>query len=705
MDIDSLDIGSLDITRHEIEFGENELAQFAQHPLLAKVLEDEEADLDAFASELEAKLREVEGASVEDYVQQAESFAQLHNEIESADAILASMEGLLSGFQAGLGGISAEIRNLQARSVALNIKLTNRKELSAQLQRAVDDMVVSSRFVHGIRDDPVDEQYMELLRELNGKIAFTQSDMASNTKAMQELVPALNELRLMAIAKVREFLLGVVYSFRRPKTNVQIVQTGKLLKYKELYAFVVENGRDVADEVRRAYEATIGKIYYTYFKWYVGAMLKLQTPIAHKTDLLGVKESSKRSFFSKAAKSRKLVFSLGNRGTVLDDINQPAAMPNELSAGKAKYPFEVLFRSISALVADTATTEYLFDIAFFGKEEVFHNVFTKATEVIVSMLGDYLSSSWDCIGILLCARISHMQQEIMARRSVPALENFLNCVRLMLWPRFAMVLNKHLESLAELDPRTLAALDEHALYITRRFAEFVAAIIEVNHGYKDLSLQLQRMTRSMEGFLLRASQALPDPSLAVVFLINNYDLILTILDERLPNAPYARSWRELIQQHIEVYAEDRLRSAFAPLLDFVHDGFPILAELQDVAEAEASGTSSDNGPRASVAELRTALANMVRAHDVAAVADTFAASWKDALAATTDHILTTFDNLLNSAEVIKYTVGQLLTYYSKFVGIIDASKTRRPKSLVDLHKMRHFCKDFVASKTDFATRS
>ena len=721
VDIDSLDMDGLDITTHDMEFDADEIAKYADHPLLADKIGDPSVDLLAYSEELETRLRDVESASVEDYVREAGAFQELYDAIEGADGILASMEGLLSGFQEGLGSISDEIRSLQARSVALNIQVSNRKELSAQLQRVVDDMVVSESFIRGIRDDPVNETYMVLLTELNGKIAFTQSDLAANTRAMEDLVPALDQLRLMAVTKIRQFLLDVVFSFRKPKTNVQIVQTGKLLKYKGLYAFLVEHARDVAIEVRSAYETTIAKIYLTYFKWYVGAMVKLQTPIAHKSDLLGVKEGAKRGFFSTKAssKNRALVFSLGERASVLDNINEPATMPDELSG--SKYPFEVLFRSVAALVADTATTEYLFDIAFFGKEEVFHCVFDKATQVVTEMLDHYLSSSWDAIGILLCARISHMQQEIMARRSVPALEEFLNAVRLLLWPRFSFVLNKHLESLHELAPETIVGLDVHGCYITRRFAEFVSAIIEVNHGYKDLSLQLQMLTRGMESFLLRASQCLPDPSQAIVFLINNYDLVLSVLDERIPNAKFSRSWRELVQQHIEVFSEELLRSQLNSLVLLVQEVYPTLANIMDAESgdldadvAAASSSSSPSAPSASerdsriqaateedIQMLRTTLNKLVESVDVVGVADTFAQRWKACLDNLADQVMSTFDNLLCSASVLKFTIGQLVTYYAKFSAIVSSASIPPPSSMVDLHQLRHHCSKFLASKTDF----
>lgn len=111
--------------------------------------------------QVDAELRGMETASVKDYVQEADSIAGLYGQIESCEAVLGEMQGLLAGFQVGgggggrsrgvsvtcttllsppsppsqenLGGISAEIRQLQAQSLEMSVKMANRKRLAGKV--------------------------------------------------------------------------------------------------------------------------------------------------------------------------------------------------------------------------------------------------------------------------------------------------------------------------------------------------------------------------------------------------------------------------------------------------------------------------------------------------------------------------------------------------------------------------------------------
>ena len=59
-------------------------------------------------------------------VHQTQAFVDLHNQIQSCDEILETMENLLSIFQTDLGNISSEIQTLQTKSVSMSIQLKNR---------------------------------------------------------------------------------------------------------------------------------------------------------------------------------------------------------------------------------------------------------------------------------------------------------------------------------------------------------------------------------------------------------------------------------------------------------------------------------------------------------------------------------------------------------------------------------------------------
>ena len=50
----------------------------------------------------------------------------MQGSIDDCDVTLSSMQEMLLGFQADLGGISDEIKSLQEESMSMNVKLRNR---------------------------------------------------------------------------------------------------------------------------------------------------------------------------------------------------------------------------------------------------------------------------------------------------------------------------------------------------------------------------------------------------------------------------------------------------------------------------------------------------------------------------------------------------------------------------------------------------
>ncbi|KHJ46214.1 hypothetical protein D918_03262 [Trichuris suis] len=84
-------------------------------------------DLREFARNTTDEMKRLEAATIQDYIEHAESLADLHNQICSCDGILMKMETMLSGFQADLSSISDEIQSLQEQSVNMSVKLKNRQ--------------------------------------------------------------------------------------------------------------------------------------------------------------------------------------------------------------------------------------------------------------------------------------------------------------------------------------------------------------------------------------------------------------------------------------------------------------------------------------------------------------------------------------------------------------------------------------------------
>merc|ERR1719160_1597010 len=143
--------------------------------------------------------------SIEDYVAESENLLALDREIDNCDAILGGMEATLE-----------EI-----------------------LGKVVDSVALSPAMVTGVMEQEVSEEYLGYLNALSRKIKSVATDQnLRGARALRDVEPELELLRVKAVSKAREFVAQRIYDLRRPKTNVQIQQQTRMLKFRHLVNFL-----------------------------------------------------------------------------------------------------------------------------------------------------------------------------------------------------------------------------------------------------------------------------------------------------------------------------------------------------------------------------------------------------------------------------------------------------------------------------------
>ncbi|CAL4914940.1 unnamed protein product [Urochloa decumbens] len=594
---------------------------------------------------VENNIRQIELDSIQDYIKESENIVSLHDQIRDCDNILSQMETVLTGFQTEIGSISSEIKVLQEKSMDMGLKLKNRKAAESKLSKFVEDIIVPPRMIDIIVDGEVNDEYMKTLETLSKKIKFIDADpMVKSSKALKDVQPEVERLRQKAVSKIFEFVIQKFYALRKPKTNIQILQQSVLLKYKYTIIFLKEHAKEIYAEVRAAYIDTMNKVLSAHFRAYIQALEKLQMDIATSTDLLGVETRSTGFLFSigkESLKTRSSVFALGERINILKEIDQPALIPHIAEAKSQKYPYEVLFRSLQKLLIDTATSEYLFTDDFFGEESIFHDIFAGPIQVVDEYFNAVLLNCYDAIGIMLMIRIIHQHQLIMFRRRIPCLDSYLDKVNISLWPRFKMVFDLHLNSLRNANIKTLWEDDVHPHYVTRRYAEFTASLVHLNveHGDGQLDLNLERLRMAIEELLVKLSKMFSKPKLQTIFLINNYDLTISILKEAGTEGGKAQlHFEEVLKSNIAIYVEEMLQEHFSDLIRFVK-----------TRPADETATSSE---RVSIAEVEPLVKD-------------FASRYKAAIEQMHKDVITSFSNFLCGMEILRAALAQLLLYYTR----------------------------------------
>ncbi|XP_049329130.1 vacuolar protein sorting-associated protein 52 homolog [Astyanax mexicanus] len=687
--VPALNLGDLDITTDEFILDEVDIHIQAnlEDELVQEALKTG-VDLRQYSKQVEAELQRIEQASIKDYIKESQNIASLHNQITACDSILERMEEMLSGFQSDLSSISSEIQTLQQQSVSMNIRLKNRQAVRSQLSQLVDELVVPSTMISVILDSPVTEQeFLEQLHELNNKINFAKELSFRETLACSDIQDIVDRLKIKAVSKIREFILQKIYSFRKPMTNYQIPQN-TLLKYRFFYQFLLANERTVAKEIRDEYVDTMSKIYFSYFKSYSSRLLKVQyEDVADKDDLMGVEDTAKKGFFSKPSlKSRNTIFTLGQRGAVLSpaELEGPILIPHAAQRGDSRFPYETLFRSQHYALLDNGCREFLFLSDFFmvagnSALDLFNSVMGKTLSMFLKNMSAYVSDCYDSIAVFLCIHIILRFKAITAKRNIPALDKYWEAVLEMLWPRFELILEMNIQSIRNTDPQKLGVLDTRPHYITRRYAEFSSAIVSINQTFPNerTNALLGQLQIEVENFVLKMAAEFPSRKDQLIFLINNYDMMLGVLMERAADdSKEVEGFQQLLLARTQEFIEEILAPPFGGMITFVKESEALMEKGQ------LDKLKND--------EVR--ITQLVRG---------FSSSWKQSVEALSQDVMRSFTNFKNGTSIIQGALTQLIQYYHGFHKILSQPTFRSLAVRSELINLHHLMVEVKKHKPNF----
>lgn len=537
-------------------------------------------DLREYSKEIEKELMKMNNISISSYIKESENIAKLHNQIGSCDKILGNMESMLSNFQQVLGNISSEITILQKKSVMMSQQLTNRLVVKNQLYQFVEDLAIPEEMIRCIMEAPVtDKDFLTHLNELNHKLGMVKELSFKESKSAEDVGEILEKLKIKAMTKLRSYLLEQIYKFRRPMTNYQVPQNA-MLKYKFFFEFILSNERQVAQEICTEYVDTMSKIYYSYFKSYSTRLAGLRFEEAvTKDDLMGIEDTANKGLFAKTTslKNKSTIFTIGNRGNILtSELESPIIVPN--GQQKTKHSYESLFRSEQYALVDNACREYLFIMEFYlvrgnQAQDLFNQIMGRTMSIMVKNLETYVADCFDTIALFLCIQLILRYQIMCHKRCVNALDKYWDTLQATLWPRFETIFRLNIQSIRDCDP-TKFSKETGPHYITRRYAEFSAAVVGITENFPNeiVSRLLLELKNEVECFMLRMAAIFPQRKEQLIYLINNYDLILGILMERTrDNTKEAESFREQLSARSNEYVEEILSPHIGGIIHFVKE--------------------------------------------------------------------------------------------------------------------------------------
>ncbi|EDW03829.1 vacuolar protein sorting-associated protein 52 homolog [Drosophila grimshawi] len=607
-------------------------------------------DLRQYSRQIEKEFKDVENKSIEDYIAESQNIANLHNQINDCDDVLERMENMLMSFQSVLNNISTEITQLQRKSVSMSLQLTNRQSVKAQLSQFIEDMAVSEEMINIIMDTPVTERdFSTQLNVLNHKLSLVKELSFKESKSTSDVSDVLHKLRLKAMSKIRSYLLEQIYKFRKPMTNYQIPQNA-MLKHKFFFEFILSNERHVAQEICSEYIDTMGKIYYSYFKSYSTRLTTLKfEESCTKDDLMGIEDNASKGLFAKTTslKHKSTIFTIGKRGDILNQqLEAPIIVPH--AQMKNRNTVEALFRSEQYALVDNACREYLFVTEFFmvrsaQAQDLFNQIMGKTLTLMIKNLETSIHDCFDTIAMFLCIHLIFRYQLMCHKRCVPALDKYWDSLQSVIWPRLEHVFRLNIQSIHDCDPSKFnKEMGPH--YITRRYAEFSAAIVGISEHFPNelVSRLLLELQNEVECFILRMAANFPTRKDQLIYLINNYDLVLGVLMEHTrDNSKEAEAFREQLNARSAEYVEEILAPHFGGIIQFVKE-----------CEQYFDKDQPD--------ELRKQ-----ERRSLGLVAS-FSANWKKSLEELNREVLLSFPSLLTGSQLLQLALGSLVQYYHRF---------------------------------------
>jgi vacuolar protein sorting-associated protein 52 len=284
---------------------------------------------------------------------------------------------------------------------------------------------------------------------------------------------------------------------------------------------------------------------------YEKALEKLRLHILDRNDTLGQDDGSRKpNILSSKSGPPHDAFGLGRRIDILKSPNQAVISSYLAEEDKTTHYLEFPFRNFNLALIDNASAEYSFLTTFFSPSlplstisrhfnYIFEPTFTVGLNLTRSLVGETV----DCLGLLLCVRINQHLAFELQRRRIPAVDGYINGTRMLLWPRFQVIMDLHCESIRKAASSLSSQVPSKAEqakqsaaphFLTQRFGQLLQGIVTLSTEAGDdepMSTSLGRLRSETETFLTKLSKGIVDPRKRQRFLYNNYSLVLTILGD------------------------------------------------------------------------------------------------------------------------------------------------------------------------------
>jgi hypothetical protein len=313
------------------------------------------------------------------------------------------------------------------------------------------------------------------------------------TMAGKEALPEIVKLQRVAVDRITAFLKTNIDAVAKPeKTNIQEQQKHLLVRFAYAVAFLQEHGGKEAKEVRDYYASTFGACYAFIFKKYAEEISKLVAPGPGRGETLGSFEAAASSSSSTSAAAaaaaagassvrladpfnllvgaRDRLVALEPSATSLLHLDtEPLKMINAGGGGGGggggdkRMSYESSFRHLSRHLINVAESEEFVLKRLYGADrerkedlgreakEVLAGALRGGIAAVLEAVEAHAAGSWDALGLLLTLAITALHKRGSMARGFRGTCAYSDRVALLVWPRWKVVFEGHLQSLRALN--------------------------------------------------------------------------------------------------------------------------------------------------------------------------------------------------------------------------------------------------------------
>ncbi|KAF8561464.1 hypothetical protein P879_07403 [Paragonimus westermani] len=199
--------------------------------------------------------------------------------------------------------------------------------------------------------------------------------------------------------------------------------------------------------------------------------------------------------------------------------------------------------------------------------------------------------------------------------------------------------------------------------------------------------RLAQLQTQFEMVLALLADSFPRQRLKCVFLINNYDLVISVLTERgAGDSPEVMRCREAAAKYTSQFIAEALNPYFGSLISFVRE-----------VEARQAGITSVHNSDQSEA-LATARNEEAR---VTRIIKGFNIDWKNSIEKIHGEIMTEFAHFTLGTDIFQTLLAQLVQHYHRFQQVMTQSPYKTMPVRNQLVNIHHIMNEIKKCKTSF----